>query len=423
MNVSKKIIREYKDLSRAEIRKWRRALSMATSVQDPRTYPLQDLYDNLESDGHFIAQVALRKAATTGYAFSVYDRNSGDIDPEKTELFQAEWFYEFVEHVLDAAYKGYTLLELTDPQNLHFSLIPRRNVVGSKQLVMLNLSDDKGIDISKGFERTLIKVGRPDDLGLMQHLCGLLIWKRNSQQSWAEFTERFGIPLISATTNKTSQKDVQDISNMLETLGEASTAVLPEGTTISITPFSGGYSGSNSQDVFDALIKRTNSEIAKTICGGTMLTDDGSSRSQSEVHERNLDDKIAESDRRMVAFVVNNQLIPILHSWGYPVNPATDKFQFDAGFELSLKEHFDIVDKLMNTYEVDEQWLSKTFNIPIVGKKTTNPVTNPDKTFNIPIVGKKTTNPVTNPDNGKQKDHEEEEDDNDDTKGFSANFI
>ncbi len=371
MEIANHIIKEYKDLSRAEIRKWRNALSMATSVQSPRNYALQDLYDNLESDGHFIAQIALRKAATTGYSFSVYDRKSGAIDPVKSEMLQTEWFYNLIEHILDATYKGYTVIELTDPTNLQFNLIPRRNVVGSEQMVLLNLNDDKGIDISEGFERTLLKIGKPEDLGIMQHLCGLLIWKRNSQQSWAEFTERFGIPLISANTNKTDKSEIQKISNMLEALGEASTAVLPEGTSITITPFSGGYSGSNSQDVFDALIRRVNSELAKTICGGTMLTDEGSSRSQSEVHERNLDEKIAAADRRMVQFVVNNQLIPMLQSWGYPLNPETDKFMFDAGFELSLKEHFDIVKEVMATHEVDEQWLSKTFNIPIVSKKET----------------------------------------------------
>ena len=81
------IIREFKDQTRAEIQKWRQALRMASDIENPHNHKLQDLYDNLEADGHFIAQVQLRKAATTGYGFGIINRSSGKIDEKKTELF------------------------------------------------------------------------------------------------------------------------------------------------------------------------------------------------------------------------------------------------------------------------------------------------------------------------------------------------
>ena len=101
-----------------------------------------------------------------------------------------------------------------------------------------------------------------------------------------------------------------------------------------------------------------------------MVTDDGSSRSQSEVHERNLDDKLSEADRRMISFVVNGQLIPLLNRFKYPFNPETDKFQFNQSFELSLTEHWNIVSQMITQgYEVDEKWLAQTFNVPITGRR------------------------------------------------------
>ena len=100
-----------------------------------------------------------------------------------------------------------------------------------------------------------------------------------------------------------------------------------------------------------------------------MVTDDGSSRSQSEVHERNLDDKLSEADRRMVTFVVNGQLIPLLNRFKYPFNPKTDRFHFNHSFELTLKEHWDIVSQVLNRYDVDEKWLAQTFNVPITSKR------------------------------------------------------
>ena len=358
------IIREFKDQTRAEIQKWRQALRMASDIENPHNHKLQDLYDNLEADGHFISQVQLRKAATTGYSFRIVNRSSGKIDEKKTELFQSEWFYNFLDHALDSVIKGYTVLELTNPTTMELTLIPRRNLVGVRQLVLYEASGDKGIDISTGYENTLIRIGKPADLGIMANLCGQLIWKRNAQQSWAEFTERFGMPLISATTNKTSKADLDRIDNMLASLGESARAVLPEGTSIKIDPFSGG----DAYKVFDEQIERINAEMSKPITGGTMVTDDGSSRSQSEVHERNLDNKLAESDRRQIQFVVNNQLIPIMHYWGWPLNPETDKFQWDDTFELSLNQHWNVVNQILTRYTVDQEWIANTFKVPITGE-------------------------------------------------------
>ena len=366
--ITTQIIREFKDQSRAEIRKWRNALRLASDADNPRQYLLQDLYDNLESDGHFLAQVRLRKAATTSYGFSIIDRKSGEPNTDKTKLFQSEWFYDFIDNVLDTPLKGYTVLELVNPQTMKFALVPRRNVSARRQKVFFEVMGDKGVDLtSSEYSHTLVRTGNPDDLGIMAHICGQLIWKRNAQQSWAEFTERFGMPLISATTNKTSKADIDNINSMLRTLGEAATAVLPEGTSIKIDPFTGG----DSYKVYDAQIERINEEMSKPITGGTMITDDGSSRSQAQVHEHNLDEKIAESDRRMVQFTVNNQLIPIMQYWGWDVNPDTDEFQFDPSFELTLAQHWNIVNQAMAYYEMDEEWLAKTFSMKITGKRQT----------------------------------------------------
>ena len=182
------------------------------------------------------------------------------------------------------------------------------------------------------------------------------------------------MPLISATTNRTSKADLDRIDNMLASLGESARAVLPEGTSIKIDPFSGG----DAYKVFDEQIERINAEMSKPITGGTMVTDDGSSRSQSEVHERNLDNKLAESDRRLIQFVVNNQLIPIMHYWGWPLNPETDKFQWDDTFELSLNQHWNVVNQILNRFTVDQEWIAKRFNVPITGELAT-PIENDDE--------------------------------------------
>jgi phage gp29-like protein len=366
-NIFSSIIAGFKDRTRADIQKWRRALELAQSPINPRMWLLQDLYDNLESDGHYLAQKELRKTATSGYGFSIIDVKTGEVNQEKTNFFCGEWFFDFLDYALDSIFKGFTLIELTDPKTLAFNLIPRRNVIGTLGIVQRDISDCKGIDFnSKDFQNTLVKIGKPSDLGLMANICGQLIWKRNAQQSWAEFTERFGMPLITATTNQTTSADIRQLDDMLAALGESARAVLPEGTTINVTPFA----GSDAFKVYDSQIDRINAEISKPITGGTMVTDDGSSRSQSEVHERNLDDKLSEADRRMIMFVVNGQLIPLLQRFKYPFNPDTDRFQFNQTFELDLTQHWNIVNQMIaQGYEVDEIWLAQTFNVPITGRR------------------------------------------------------
>ena len=366
-NIFSSIIAGFKDRTRADIQKWRRALELAQSPINPRMWLLQDLYDNLESDGHYLAQKELRKTATSGYGFSIIDVKTGEVNQEKTNFFCGEWFFDFLDYALDSIFKGFTLIELTDPKTLAFNLIPRRNVIGTLGIVQRDISDCKGIDFnSKDFQNTLVKIGKPSDLGLMANICGQLIWKRNAQQSWAEFTERFGMPLITATTNQTTSADIRQLDDMLAELGESARAVLPEGTTINVTPFA----GSDAFKVYDSQIDRINAEISKPITGGTMVTDDGSSRSQSEVHERNLDDKLSEADRRMIMFVVNGQLIPLLQRFKYPFNPETDRFQFNQSFELDLTQHWNIVNQMIaQGYEVDEKWLAQIFNVPIIGRR------------------------------------------------------
>lgn len=360
-----KIVAEFQDRNRAEIQKWRQALALANDITTPRNYVLQDLYENLKSDGHFLSQIDVRKSATKCTDFQIINKSTGEPDAGKTAIFKNEWFFDFIDMALDNIFFGYSVLELDNAETLNFNLLPRRNTCGKKQLILFEASGDKGVNIEVGFENTLIHCGKKDNLGRMADLCGLLIWKRNAQQSWAEFSEKFGMPLISATTNKTSPADLNRIEAMLRALGEAAQAVLPEGTSIDIKPFA----GSDSFNVYDKQIVRINEEISKPLIGGTMVTDDGASRSQAEVHERTLDDKIALMDKFFIEFIVNNQLLALLQYWGYPVNSETDKFEFLKSFELTLKEHWDIVKELLDSYEIDEKWLAATFNIPILGRR------------------------------------------------------
>ena len=360
------IVGEFTDRSRVEIKNWRDAIVATDDPERPRWVLLQDIYDNLTTDGHLSALLSLRKAATLANPFYIKDLKTGKDIPELTALLETEWFLSLLEHILDAQFRGFTVMELVDPTTMQWQLVPRRNCVPQKGMVLFESNGEKGISYRDPvFVKNVFEVQSINRLGILNNVIPQLIWKKNAQQAWADFSERFGIPLVTATTTKSDKASLDSMESSLRALGQAAQAVLPEGTAITIHD---QVTKGDPHKVFQEQINTTNAEVSKALVGGTMITDNGSSKSQSEVHERTLDYKIAESDRRLVEFVVNGKVIPILRLWGFRF-PDNVQFVFDRTEQLSLSDHWKIVEGALNYYEMDEAIIADTFNLPIVQKR------------------------------------------------------
>lgn len=370
------LAKEYTDRSRADIKKWRDAITAAENPDNPRWYLLQDLFENMRTDGHLMAVLNVRKSATMSTRFFIKDKKTGKELPEKTKLIETEWFYHIMEQVLDSIFYKYSLLELTNPVAYTWTTIPRRNIIPQRSMVVFEAGGDKGINFTDpAFAKNMLYHQCTEQFGLLNNIMHQLIWKRNTQQTWVDFSERFGIPFVSATTTRTTKAELDRIEANMRKLGQSMQAVLPEGTTITIHDQA---TKGDPYNVFKELIKLANDEISKAIIGGTMITDAGSSRSQSEVHERTLDDKITEGDRRMVEFFVNGKLMPLLNLWGFGFS-ENDVFAFDRSEQITMKDHWGIVQGALINYDIDEKWISNRFGIPIIGKKA-----NPEPVFSQP---------------------------------------
>ena len=375
-----KIIKTFQDRSRKDIQKWRKALLMAEHPEKPRRYLLQDIYKDLGTDGHLKSLIRLRKYATINTAFNIIGKD-GNINREATDFFNKKWFYKLLNLALDSIFYGYTLIEFERflEDNIQLALVNRRNVIPELRQIIPDLTRDETISYDDPYyDNWLLEVGEREDLGILNDIIPNLIWKRNVGQSWAEFTEKFGIPMITASISSYNQKDIDKVDYMLANLAEASRGIFPEGTNIE-------FKESNRTDAYQSyehFIKYNKDEISVAIIGGTMITHDGSSRSQSEVHERNLDKKIAIADKRELAFLINDKLIPILINHGYNFIEEGDKFTWSESHGLSLKDYWSIATGIMKDYEVDEKWISDTFFIPIKGKKKRPSLVNNQITVN-----------------------------------------
>lgn len=364
-----KIVEAFKDRSRKDIRKWRQGLQLIQSPDKPRYNVYHDLIEDLLTDGHLQSQIQLRKLSTLNTDYRIIDRVSGTENEDLMYILQQQWFFEFIEYCLDAILFGASVVEFTEFENekIKINLIPRRNVVPSKGWIVPDLSKDTVIAYNEDkFKPWVIQI-RPDkDLGIINNIVPNLIWKRNVAQSWAEFCEKFGLPLITATTNTTDSKVIDNVHGMLLELGEASVGTFPPGTEIQ-------FQEANRTDAFNVykqFLQTNADEISKQLVGSTMLSDQGTNRSQTEVHERSLDNKIAQADKRMIQFIINDQLFPLLRMHGYKIGD-NDFFEFKtAEQEIDLDKLWNITNGLlMNGYEPEQEWISKTFNIPLVGDR------------------------------------------------------
>lgn len=391
------IVQEVEDLTRKGIQEWRQAIDAANDTEEPRWHLLQDLYETLSTDGHLVSQVNIRKAAVLSKRFVIRDSKTGKEDKEKTRLVQKQWFMSLISDLLDSIFRGYTVAQIPDARRIPFLgpledkyfMLPRRNFIPQKNLILKETMGNEGYLVTdKAFKNTIICIKDTSRYGVMNAIIPDLIWKRNARQGWAIFSERFGIPLVKIETNRTQKKDIDALEAMAKKMGQAARAVVPTGSKLEVID---SATKGDPYKIYLEQVNLGNEEISKAILGGTMISDNGASRSQSEVMERTLDGKITEMDLTRMEFCLNDQVLPILRAGGWPFD-ENDEVAYDRSEALNATEHWNIVNGMLSRgYEVDEQWLNEKFNVPIIGKKETKPdkQQNPDGNFNQPPADKK----------------------------------
>lgn len=347
-----------------DIGKWRSALNWAESVQFPNRYHLIQTYNEVILDSHLSACIQQRKNLTLSRSFKVMDK-AGNENEKLTEMLDAKWFRDFLDLSLDSIFWGYSLIQFDSLINDDFkeiNLVPRQYVKPEFNLVVKNWGDVTGIDYTdQPFSDFCIGVGNKRDLGLLNKAAPLVIWKKNALGAWAQHQEIFGSPIRIGKTIKRDKQTVDNMDQMLKNMGTAAWARLDIDDKIELI-------SSNSTDsymVFDMLVERSNSEIAKLILGQTGTTAEKSFVGSAEVHERVLQ-KYAENDEHFITNVLNYQLVPMLENLG--ISFKGFKIQCEEDDELTLVERSVIELKLLETYDIDPKYIEQTYGTPVIPK-------------------------------------------------------
>jgi hypothetical protein len=359
------IVAEFHDRTRKDIQKWRKAMTAAENPTEPRWAAMQDLIDDMIIDGHVESVLLIRAAATLNHRFYVKDIATGKKLDQQSEILEKQWFYQFLEACFNALIHKYNIVQLiTEEEKIKVVPVPYRNISITQQRMYLEAFGTKYVDYVE--VPGIIEINHSSKFGIINSIIPNIIWKRNAMQAWAEFSEKFGMPLITATTS--NRNDIKRIESMLRQLGEAAQAVMPHGTDIKIHDLA---NAGNPVNTYERQVRLHDEQISKPIVGSATMTDTAGNRSQTEVHERTLDDKIAISDKRFIYFIINDQLLPLLQEMGFPFDNTKMKFVFDETETMSMSEHWKMVWEAISEFEIDTEWIATTFNIPITGVKTT----------------------------------------------------
>ena len=167
------------------------------------------------------------------------------------------------------------------------------------------------------------------------------------------------MPIRIAKLGTMNDEVKNEVASWLKTMGTASYGVFPQFADIEIKE-------ANNRDAFNVFMKKietVDSQLSILVNGQTMTTQDGSSRSQAEVHE-NTQDELTEADLRNVVHWLNDNLVPVLRNAGYDIKD-TERI----GVEM-LSDPIDkmkIDEKIMNNsgYRLTQKYLESTYGVEL----------------------------------------------------------
>lgn len=369
------VIRRQRRLWRKELNDWQASRFARYQAEVPKTYLMQELYQDVMLDGHLTGITGNRTLRTTNkdYIFTI----DGIKDDALTELIKdKEWFENIIQWAHESTYYGYSLIWIKDFEKGNIKeveLIERGLVVPEHKVLLYDINADKGIDYST-IKDILLYAQFYDNVGLLEKAAVYTILKRHSWGSWDEFEELFGIPIRIAKIASQSETVKNEVAGWLEEMGSAPYGVFPIGTEVDIKE----NSKTDSFNVFFQKIKALDAELSKLVLHQTMTTENGSSKAQGSVHENTLEEVIYADEKKELAFL-NNRLVPAMRLLGYKI---PDKAKIAVEKTTDPNDQIKIDGVLLGAgYVLTQDYIEETYGVEVESMPgATQEVKNPDNT-------------------------------------------
>jgi len=343
------------DTTKNTLLKYKNAKNAAQSVLHPNRYAWLELIYDIRHDAHLFNLVKIRKAAITGLDFSLTKAN-GNIDDKTTLLFEGVWFKKFLNYALDAIFYGNSLIEffIDSKGELDCELIPRENVIPERQeLKTLPHSIQGDIDYTAPiYYNHLVEVNNnydKYDLGDYITVCRNVLLKGESVNNNSQHIETFAQAIILATTDESDPVALGNIMANLDNIRRNSKMLKNSQTEIE---FITADNSSAAAGLYKDFMKMMNDENSKAIAGGTMITDDGSSKSQSDNHMLNAMSR-TKSDISFIETIIKNELIPVLKNLNL-ITTKGIKYNFNEPEIQTIEQKVDVDRFLIENFKVKD---------------------------------------------------------------------
>lgn len=359
------IIQKPLSLIRNDVRVWRSAWAMATHPENPKTFPLYNLYNDILVDTRLSSQMENRKQKSIGAFFNI-KKSNGEVDSELTNGLQNSiWFNEIISAILDSRYFGYSLIELDwlGENQIKVSLVPRQNVLPQKGLILKDATDDKGIEYFKAKEygTWLIDFGKVGDIGLLNKAIPHILFKRFAQSCWSELCEIYGIPPRVMKTNTRDAQALNRAEQMMKNMASAAWFIIDETENFEFASTDTPASG----EVYNGLIRLCNEEISLLISGAVIGQDTRYGTRGKEISSQEILTELVNADQTLVEQYINGKVIPALYKIG--ALPTDDiRFEYDKSEDIS--ELWQRTKDILPYKDVDSQWIKEKFGIEVKDK-------------------------------------------------------
>lgn len=349
-----------------DVKRWRDALLFAENRHYPNRTEYYRTCKDVALDNHLSSCITQRKNAVLCRDLQLVDKN-GIVNEEKTKLLTKDWFYRLLDHSLDSRYYGFSLLDLgplIDDSFPFITIVPRQYVRPELNIVVPTTGGFTGVQIDDPkYINWNIFIGDHFDLGLLVKAGPVVINKKAAMGFWAEYCEKFGMPIRIGKTQVQDDVLKSNMEQALKNMGKGFYGMI--GIDDSIELLSSGQKGAEA--VYNELIKTNNSELSKLILGQTGTTDEKSFVGSAEIHQ-GVANNIVESDITWLTNVLNEKVKDVLNFHGFGLEEFSFEFQYNESLSITEKSKIDAAFAPylnLSGLKFDKKYLEETYGMKL----------------------------------------------------------
>jgi phage gp29-like protein len=207
--------------------------------------------------------------------------------------------------------------------------------------------------------------------GLAHSLYWPVFFKRNGLKFWVFYLEKYGMPTAIASLNQSQLQDPkqrEQALNMLDAIQHDSGVLKPDDFIVELLEAT--RSGTAT---YDTLEKGMDAAISKIVLSQTMTTDNGSSRSQAEVHNE-VKFEVVKSDADLLCESFNDQVVKVICDMNFANLKEYPKVWRRTEPEEDLNKIADRDTKIKNLgWEPTEEYMQDTYGDGFVKSQEQQP--------------------------------------------------